>query len=74
MQRGREEVRVYVRLPADERNSITDVEGYLLRTPSGAEVPVTECSLAEPRRITAGRSTERMVSASSQSRRTWTPR
>ncbi len=41
VQRGREEVRVYVRLPADERNSITDVEGYLLRTPSGAEVPVT---------------------------------
>ena len=40
VQRGREEVRVYVRLPADERNSITDVEGYLVRTPSGAEVPV----------------------------------
>ena len=40
VQRGREEVRVYVRLPADERNSITDIEGYLLRTPSGAEVPV----------------------------------
>ena len=29
VQRGREEVRVYVRLPADERNAITDVEGYL---------------------------------------------
>ena len=41
LQRGREEVRVYVRLPADERNSITDVEAYLVRTPSGAEVPVT---------------------------------
>ena len=41
LQRGREEVRVYVRLPAEERSSITDVEGYLLRTPSGAEVPVT---------------------------------
>ena len=40
VQRGREEVRVYVRLPADERNSITDVEGYLLRTQSGAEIPV----------------------------------
>ena len=38
--RDREEVRVYVRLPSDERKSITDVEGYLLRTPSGAEVPV----------------------------------
>ena len=40
VQRGREEVRVYVRLPLDERNSITDIERYLLRTPSGAEVPV----------------------------------
>ena len=41
VQRGREEVRVYVRLPADERNSITDIEGYLLRTPSGGEIPLT---------------------------------
>ena len=41
VQRGREEVRVYVRLPADERSSITDIEGYLLRTPGGGEVPVT---------------------------------
>ncbi len=41
IQRGREEVRVYVRLPSAERESITDVEGYLLRTPSGAEVPLT---------------------------------
>ena len=40
VQRGREEVRVYVRLPADERDSITDVEGYLFRTVIGAEVPV----------------------------------
>ncbi|MYC15770.1 MAG: efflux RND transporter permease subunit [Gemmatimonadetes bacterium] len=40
VQRDREEVRVYVRLPSGERKSITDVEGYLLRTPSGAEVPV----------------------------------
>ncbi len=48
VQRGREEVRVYVRLPADERNSITDVEGYLLRTPSGAEVPVTSVAALNP--------------------------
>ena len=40
VQRGREEVRVYVRLPADERDSITDVGGYLFLTVSGAEVPV----------------------------------
>ena len=42
VQRGREEVRVYVRLPADERKSITDVEGYLIRTPNGAEVPLSQ--------------------------------
>ena len=48
VQRGREEVRVYVRLPADERNAITDVEGYLLRTPSGAEVPVTSVASLSP--------------------------
>ncbi len=42
VQRGREEVRVYVRLPADERNAITDIEGYLIRTPSGAEVPLSQ--------------------------------
>ena len=48
VQRGREEVRVYVRLPADERKSITDVEGYMLRTPSGAEVPVTSVASLHP--------------------------
>ena len=47
VQRGREEVRVYVRLPAEKRNSITDVEGYLLRTPSGAEVPVASVASLE---------------------------
>ena len=40
IQRGREEVRVYVRLPRDERNTIADVEGYLVRTPAGSEVPL----------------------------------
>ena len=41
VQRGREEVRVYVRLPEEQRNSITDVESYRLRTPAGAHVPVS---------------------------------
>ena len=40
VQRGREEVRVYVRLPREERDAITDVEEYMIRTPSGAEVPL----------------------------------
>ena len=41
VQRGREEVRVYVRLPATERDAIADVEGYRVRTPTGAEVPLS---------------------------------
>ena len=42
VQREREEVRVYARLPADERDAITDVESYLIRTPSGQDVPLTQ--------------------------------
>ena len=48
VQRGREEVRVYVRLPAEERNSITDVEGYLVRAPGGGEVPIISVASLEP--------------------------
>ena len=40
VQRGREELRVYVRLPEEERNAIADVENYLVRTPGGGEVPL----------------------------------
>ena len=40
IQRGSEEVRVYARLPEDERDAITDVESYVVRTPAGAEVPL----------------------------------
>ena len=40
LQRGREEVRVYARLPRHERDSLTDVEQYLIRTPAGAAVPI----------------------------------
>ena len=42
VQRGREEVRVYVRLPDAERDAITDIEGYVVQTPDGAEVPLSE--------------------------------
>ena len=45
VQRGREDVGVYVRLPEDERNSATDVEGYLVRTPGG-EVPLGQVASA----------------------------
>lgn len=35
VQRGREDVRVYVRLPESERDSIADVERYRVRVPGG---------------------------------------
>ena len=35
VQRGREDMGVYVRLPEEERNSATDVERYRIRTPGG---------------------------------------
>ena len=41
VQRGREDLRVYVRLPAEERDAIADVEGYRVRTPEGVEVPLS---------------------------------
>ena len=40
IQRGGEDIPVYVRLPADERDAITDVESYFIRTPSGTRVPL----------------------------------
>ncbi len=36
--RGREDVRVYVRLPEEERNSLIDVEKYMVHMPGGGEV------------------------------------
>ncbi len=44
LQRDREEVRVYVRLPDDERDAITDVESYLIRTRSGGDVPISQAA------------------------------
>lgn len=39
-QRGRDEVRMYVRLPEEERTSEHDVEELMLRTPQGGELPL----------------------------------
>ena len=38
--RGREDMRVYVRLPEEERNSLADIDRYVVRTPAGTEVPL----------------------------------
>ena len=45
VQRGREDIGVFVRLPEEERNSAADVEGYLVRTPGG-EVPLGQVASA----------------------------
>jgi len=40
VQRGKEDIRVYIRLPDEERNSIVDVERFLVRVPGG-QVPLS---------------------------------
>ena len=42
LQRGQNEVRVYARLPEDDRNSIEDLNDYRIRTAAGAQVPLEE--------------------------------
>lgn len=39
IQRGSDDIRVMVRYPEDERQSLGNLEGLLIRTPGGAEVP-----------------------------------
>jgi multidrug efflux pump subunit AcrB len=41
-QRGRNEVTVKVRLPQEERVSEADLDNFLIRTPSGVDVPLRE--------------------------------
>lgn len=41
-QRGRDELRVYVRLPDEQRESEYDFESLMLRTPDGGEIPLLE--------------------------------
>ncbi len=47
---GRNEVKVVVRLPADERRTIDDVESMLIRTPGGGEIPLSEAAEIRPGR------------------------
>jgi len=51
IQRGRDDVRVMVRLPYNERSSIAKLKQMLIKTPSGGEVP-----LAHVARLKAGKS------------------
>ncbi len=43
-QRGRQELRVYVRRPLEERGSEQDVERMVVRTPDGGEMPLTQAA------------------------------
>lgn len=46
-QRGREEIRVYVRLPREERVSMANVENFIVRTPDGGEMPLHQAAHIE---------------------------
>ena len=47
IQRGRDDVRVMVRYPRDERSSIGDLENMRIRTPSGVEVPFGQVAVVD---------------------------
>ncbi len=49
-QRGRDEVKVKVRLPESERKSLFNLEEFIVRTPDGGEIP-----LARAAQVTGGR-------------------
>ncbi|MBL7032445.1 MAG: efflux RND transporter permease subunit, partial [Nitrospira sp.] len=47
LQRGRNEIRVMVRYPEDERVSLDDLESMRIRTPGGIEVPFSQAAFVE---------------------------
>ena len=54
LQRGRDEVRVWVRLDDADRSSMSDLKRYRIRTPDGSLVPLEELAdVREDRGITA---------------------
>ena len=58
LQRGRDEVKVMIRYPAEERRSLSDVEQMRIRRPDGTEVPFHRVARSE---LTTGFSTIRHV-------------
>ena len=50
IQRGRDDIRVMVRYPADQRRSLGDLENMRVRTPAGGEVPFVQVAVVEPSR------------------------
>ena len=49
-QRGRDELRAYVRLPREERDSVHAIENLLIRTPGGGEIPLHQAAYVRPGR------------------------
>lgn len=47
VQRGRDDVRVMVRYPLDQRRSVADLRNMRVRTPAGDEIPLTEVAEIE---------------------------
>ncbi|MBL4910054.1 MAG: efflux RND transporter permease subunit [Alteromonadaceae bacterium] len=45
IQRGRDDVRVMVRLPLNERNSVAQLKQMLIRTPDGGQVPLAHVAI-----------------------------
>jgi len=50
IQRGRDDVRVMVRYPREQRRSLGDMENMRIRTLAGGEVPFSHVARVEPRR------------------------
>ncbi|MEP2651636.1 MAG: efflux RND transporter permease subunit [Paraglaciecola sp.] len=48
IQRGRDDVRVMVRLPIDERRSLADLQNILVETPRGGAVPLAHVATLVP--------------------------
>ena len=48
IQRGRDDVRVMVRLPLNERSSLTTLNSLLINTPSGGQVPLNHVATFTP--------------------------
>jgi multidrug efflux pump subunit AcrB len=48
IQRGRDDVRVMVRLPISERRSLSDLQNILIQTPSGGSVPLSHVATLIP--------------------------
>ena len=50
IQRGRDDIRVMVRYPADQRRSLGNLEDMRIRTPNGGEVPFSHVAEVDPGR------------------------